>query len=186
MERHSLIRPDVKEKKAMTTATVPLHVAALPLDDLARIRSRGEDDFGNPLIVTTVADAGGSPLRCCLREAKGGERIALISYQPSKIGGPYAEVGPVFIHAEECAGYTEKDRYPHGFRHRRQLLRAYDDAGRIVDAEIAENGDAAEALCASFFLRPDIAYIHSRNVLWGCYMFTIQRPCLSVLGRSAP
>ena len=153
-----------------------LHVEALPSEELARIRSRGTDDFGNPLTITVVGDAGGTPLRCCLREARRGERVTLIAYQPARIGGPYAEVGPVFIHADTCDGYAESECYPEGFRHRQQLLRAYSPDGRIVDAAIATNGDEAEAVCATFFERQEIAYIHSRNVLWGCYMFAIRRP----------
>jgi len=160
----------------MTTMTSMLRVDALAHDDLARIRARGTDDFDNPLIVTVVDSAGGTPLRCCLREANIGERVVLIAYQPATVGGPYAEVGPVFIHAEACEGYTDAHRYPDSFRQRRQLLRAYDADGRIVDAMIAQNGDEAEGGCAAFFARPDVAYIHSRNVLYGCYMFTIRRP----------
>lgn len=163
------------EKRTMKTTTA-LRIEALPAEELARIRSRCADDFGNPVIVTVEEGQGGSPLRCCLREARNGERIALIAYRPSRIESPYSEVGPVFIHADACEGYAEPDRYPEDFRRRRQLLRAYSAGGRIVDAEIGENGDAAEALCAAFFQRPEIAYIHSRNVLWGCYMFTIRRP----------
>jgi hypothetical protein len=152
-----------------------LHVEAIPAETLASIRDRGTDDFGNLLIVTVVNDEGGTPLRCCLREARVGERVTLIAYQPARTGGPYAEVGPVFIHAEPCPGYAACDRYPDGFRHRQQLLRAYSADGYIVDAAIADNGDAAEALCTAFFRRHAIAYIHSRNLLWGCYMFTIRR-----------
>jgi hypothetical protein len=159
----------------MVTTMPALRVEALPPEDLERIRGRGVDDFGNPL-VATVDGEGGAPLRCCLREAQAGERVALIAYRPAMVGGPYAEVGPVFIHAEACDGYGEPDQYPAGFRGRRQLLRAYGADGRIVDAAIAENGDEAEAMCAEFFARPEIEYIHSRNVLWGCYMFTIRRP----------
>jgi len=162
----------------MGTTTTVLRVDALPHADLARVRRRGVDDFGNPMVATVVdaGDAGGTPLRCCLREAQVGERVALIAYQPATIGGPYAEVGPVFIHAEACAGYAAPDRYPDDFRRRRQLLRAYGGDGVIVDAAIAEDGAAAEERCAAFLARPEVAYIHSRNVLHGCYMFTVRRP----------
>ncbi len=162
----------------MGTTTTVLRVDALPHADLARVRRCGVDDFGNPVVATVVdaGDAGGTPLRCCLREAHVGERVALIAYQPATIGGPYAEVGPVFIHAEDCAGYAAPDRYPDDFRWRRQLLRAYGGNGAIVDAAIAEDGAAAEEWCAAFLARPEVAYIHSRNVLHGCYMFTVRRP----------
>jgi hypothetical protein len=49
--------------------------------DLAAVRQTGRDIAGNPFTPFT-ADGDGAPLRCCLREAVPGERIALIAYQP--------------------------------------------------------------------------------------------------------
>lgn len=154
----------------MTTA---FRVSALPPDDLARIRSQRTDDLGNEWVVT-VQDEDGAPLRCCLRDATVGERIALIAWRPSDVGGAYAEVGPVFIHADPCAGYAADDAYPAGFRHRSQLFRAYDARGRQVDNQIVEGRDAEFAI-AGLFASPDVAFVHSRNMLAGCYMFSITR-----------
>ncbi|GAA3304049.1 hypothetical protein GCM10020295_54180 [Streptomyces cinereospinus] len=72
---------------------------------------RDADDAGR--VMTAVTDEeGGAPLRCCLRRSEAGERIALVSYAPlrrwaAETGvdpGAYDEQGPVFIHAEDCAG----------------------------------------------------------------------------------
>lgn len=88
--------------------TVGFHVEALDPDGLDRVRGRGVDDFGNPLAVSVVTDVGGTPLRCCLREAEPGERVVLMAYRPARVGGPYAEVGPIFVHAQRCDGYQER------------------------------------------------------------------------------
>jgi hypothetical protein len=153
-------------------ASTPFRVEAIEPDQLDRIRARGEDDFGNP-VVRLVDHEAGAPLRCCLRDSVDGEDIALIAHQPSKIGGPYAEVGPVFIHADGCAGYAAAG-YPEGFRHRRQLLRAYDADGWQVDNTVVE-GRAAEAGIEQLLARPDVAFVHSRNLMAGCFMFRIVR-----------
>lgn len=150
-------------------------VTAIPAWDLDRIRRRGTDDFGNAVVATTIRDQGGTPLRCCLRDAAIGERVALIGWQPATTGGPYAEVGPVFIHADACGGYPDIDAYPSGFRHRRQIFRAYDADGRQVDNILVE-GRNAEGAIADLFARPEVTHLHSRNVLPGCYMFTVARP----------
>lgn len=154
--------------------TVTFTVTALPAENLARIRARGVDDFGNPIVAFTVTEAGGTPLRCCLREAEPGERVALIAWQPARVGGPYAEIGPVFVHAEACDGYGDTGRYPEGFRHRRQLLRAYDGDGRQVDNVVVDGAYADDAI-ERLFARPEIAYLHSRNPLAGCFMFEVAR-----------
>ena len=157
------------ERQPMST----FRVTAIPSEYLSRIRARGRDDFGNPLVAGVNQEVGGPPLRCCLREAEEGERIALIAYQPSTIGGPYAEVGPVFVHADACPGWTGTE-YPESYHHRVQLLRAYDQAGNQVDNIVVEPGQA-EAGITDLLARPEIAFLHSRNLLAGCWMFTVTR-----------
>lgn len=144
-------------------------ISALPADELERIRARGSDDYGNALVITVNLEAGGPPLRCCLREAALGERVTLIAYRPSTVGSPYDEVGPVFVHADPCPGWSGNG-YPDDYRHRSQLLRAYDHTGRQVDNVIVEPGAAEEGIRA-LLGRPDVAYLHSRNLLAGCWMF---------------
>lgn len=148
------------------------HVEAIPAGRLRTIRTRGEDGLGNRLR-PRPAD-GGELLRCCLRPAAPAEPIGLIGYRPSDLGGPYAETGPVFVHAEECPGYLEPTAYPEGFRTRRQIFRAYGPDGRIVDAEIVEGTDA-EAAIERMLARPEVDRIDSRNVTYGCYMFRVAR-----------
>ncbi len=158
----------------MTSLRITFTVSAIRPSDLERIRSRGVDDFGNPLELTINQHESGTPLRCCLRDAAIGEPVTLIAYQPADRGGPYAEVGPVFIHAEPCSGYLQTDAYPEGFRRRRQLFRAYGPTGRQVHNQIVEPGDQ-EAVIEDLMSRADVDFIHSRNVLAGCYMFAVER-----------
>jgi len=156
-------------------ATSLFRIEPIPAAALRRIRAAGRDDIGNPLRLS-VADRPGAPLRCCLREAQPGERLALIAWQPFENGGPYAEVGPVFVHAEECAGYTEVHAYPDGYRHRKQVFRPYDASGDMVyEAIEVVEGAGAEAAIARIFARTEVAVIHSRNLLAGCWMFSIHR-----------
>jgi hypothetical protein len=158
----------------VTGRRAAFRIDAIPAAELDRIRANGVDDFGNPLAPRVVRESGGTPLRCCLRDADAGERVVLIAYRPSEVGGPYAEVGPVFVHPQRCEGYGANGRYPEGFRHRQQLLRAYDARGRQVENVIVD-GVRAEFAITDLLDRRDVAFVHSRNVLAGCYMFAITR-----------
>ena len=82
------------------------------------------------------------------------------------------------MHAGACAGYADDDRYPEGFRGRNQLLRAYDARGRQVE-NVVVDGAAAERAITGLLARPDVAFLHSRNVLAGCYMFTVRPACVT-------
>jgi hypothetical protein len=149
-------------------------VHAVPGSHLDRIRTRGVDDFANPVVASR--DRAGAPLRCCLREATAGEAVALIAYQPSTLGGPYAEIGPIFVHAEACAGFADPGCYPEAFRHRQQVLRVYDAHGiQVYDLNRIVEGQDAEAAITDLLARPQVSFLHSRNVLAGCYMFGITR-----------
>jgi uncharacterized protein DUF1203 len=148
-------------------------VSPIPPAWLETARRDRVDDAGDRFEPFT-ADEAGAPLRCCLRDAEAGERLALVAYRPAGTAGAYREIGPVFVHAGPCDGYREPGDYPAGFRDRRQVLRAYDRSGRIADAILVE-GSGAEAGIGQLLDRPDVATVHSRNVLYGCYMFAIDR-----------
>ncbi len=153
-----------------------LSFEALPSEELHRIRSIGFDDFGHAVRVFVNDKEPGTPLRCCLREAREDERVALIAWRPlhDAPDSVYAEVGPVFIHADDCPGYQDGGRYPEGFRHRQQVLRSYTAAGDLLDTTITD-GPAAETDILRLLSAPAAAVVHSRNVQAGCYMFAIRR-----------
>jgi hypothetical protein len=153
---------------AMTNELEYLPVPAAGLD---RIRRNGHDDYGN-LLVARIAGAG-APLRCCLRLSTEGEQIALIGYQPSVLGGPYAEIGPVFIHLGDCPGW-DGDGFPQDFVHRRAVLRPYDVAGLMLDGVVAEPG-TGEGELKRLFDDPAVEVVHVRNVIAGCWNFSVRR-----------
>src|SRR4051812_11310103 len=149
-------------------------IAALPADDLDALRRRGTDALGNATVVR-VDDTGGAPLRCCLRDSRAGERLLLVAYSPFDIAGPYAEVGPVFVHADSCDGYPSEGNYPDAFRARTQVFRAYHRDGTIAGGTVVAPEQSQEAAISELFADPDVAFLHSRNMVFGCYMFAIHR-----------
>ena len=173
---------DVMTATEMTTAT--WHVRAIDPGVCEELRRR--DDAGNPPRLMTD-DEGGSPLRCCLRPIRPGERVALVSYAPLRRWarasgadpGPYDEVGPVFIHAGPCAGPAGAG-YPAAVHGSRRVLRAYSADGRILGGrltepdEVADPGSAA-AVLAEVFADPDVALVHVRAVDFGCFTFEIRK-----------
>jgi hypothetical protein len=153
--------------------TSTLVVEPIPAGELQKIRAAGLDEAGNRL-TPQVDTEGGDPLRCCLRESRPGERVLLIAYTPPGTSGAYAERGPLFVHADPCDGYPTPQLYPPGLSHRQQVVRAYDQYGRIADGVLAGNGDHAVAVIHEMLARPDVALVHLRNVGYGCYNFAVR------------
>jgi len=121
---------------------------------------------------TWTDEKGGAPLRCCLRDSRAGERIVLGAVTPPGPFGAYAETGPVFLHADGCQGPVSPG-YPEDFRGRQQVFRAYNGEGMIVGGALVDPGQGQEQVAERLLCAPDIAFLHSRNVVYGCYMFAI-------------
>jgi Protein of unknown function (DUF1203) len=156
-----------------TAGTRELLYQAIPPGELDAIRAAGRDEAGNPLQPQVARDAG-APLRCCLREARPGERLLLIAYSPPGTAGAYAERGPVFVHADRCAGYRTPGDYPPELAHRQQVVRAYDTHGRIADGVLAADGRQAQEVIRELLARPGVELVHLRNVGYGCYNFAVR------------
>ncbi len=63
--------------------------------------SAGEADAGALAGCQTVAD-GPSLCRRCLRNAVVGDPLLLLLYDPFTVKSPYADEGPIFVHADDA------------------------------------------------------------------------------------
>ncbi|ATE52153.1 DUF1203 domain-containing protein [Actinosynnema pretiosum] len=134
-------------------------------DVLARARAAAGADEEHEL--TT---APGVPLRCCLRRA-GAEAVVLFRYRPGAGRGPYAEVGPVYAHAERCAGPEVADGELPLFTAPR-VLRAYTAEGRIHDGVLSGPGSGRVDL-AALLADPAVARVQVRSATHGCFLFEV-------------
>ncbi|HEY6233647.1 MAG TPA: DUF1203 domain-containing protein [Candidatus Elarobacter sp.] len=147
----------------------------MPIDDatVRAVRETLHDAHGNALRVH-VSDSDTAPCRSCLRATPRGTRLILLAHRPFATEGPYAETGPVFIHADECRPYRAQNVFPPDFRPRRLVFRAYDAAGAIHDAMLADGADAEQTV-AHMFASASVARVHVRNPAWGCFDFAVER-----------
>jgi Protein of unknown function (DUF1203) len=156
----------------MTATAFQVH--ALPAQALDAVRTTGVDVSGNA--IERMLTTGGEPLRCCLRNAEPGEQAILFGFEPAIPASPYREIGAVFAHAQPCGGPARVDGYPADWLGKPQVLRAYDRRGWIHNSTRLHDGTDPEAVIAAMLADPDVAQVHSRNVAYGCYMFSISRP----------
>jgi hypothetical protein len=158
----------------MTTTTTTLRVHAIDPARLDAIRATGEDDGGNPF-TPFPASGEGEPLRCCLRFARAGEDIALISYAPFRERSPWREVGPVYVHAERCEG-PGGPRVPAGLSRGPLLLRTYRADGSMDYAHHTLIGaEAVEPMLEDLLDHEEVATVHVRTVLPQCFLYAVTR-----------
>ncbi|SDI84736.1 Protein of unknown function [Actinokineospora alba] len=140
---------------------------AIPAAVLAEVRSKPAQPW---------TAGGGEPLRCCLRNAVAGEELILFNYEPPlPWDSPYREKGAVFAHPADCDGPAATDRYPSDWLGKPQVLRAYDRRGWIHPSTTVHDGQDPQGVIAKQLADPDVAWVHSRNIAYGCYMFTVTR-----------
>ena len=139
-------------------------IDALPGDLLIAVRADPDSE--------QVVAGGGEPVRCCLRDAVAGEGLVLFSFEPPLPLSPYREKGAVFAHAGPCAGPPQGVPYPPDWYGRAQILRAYDTAGWIHPASRQHDGSDPVAALSAVLAEPGVVLVHSRNVVYGCYMFS--------------
>lgn len=146
---------------------VPL---ATEVAETARVRAReGSPDHE----IITTEQAGAYPCRHCLQWARPGERVILFPYASIPPGRPYAESGPIFVHADACPSYAATDEYPADFRSHR-VLRAYNATNDMIDAVVVAD-DQPEPVIAQLLQNPETAFLQARSVTRGCYTFGIER-----------
>lgn len=141
-----------------------------------RLRAGGPDANGMPA-ERRVSDGDGVPCRHCETEVAAGEPYLVAAHRPFSTVQPYAEVGPVFLHADACPRHRPDAGMPEMFRSwERVLIRGYDADERIVygTGRIVE-ADRIEAEAAELLALPRVAFVHLRSARNNCWHARIER-----------
>ncbi|SDX27542.1 Protein of unknown function [Ruegeria halocynthiae] len=151
-------------------------ISALPTEQVQTYRMGAPDGYGNPP-ERAISDGGGNPCRHCLKYIPAGKEMLVLAHRPFPETQPYAETGPIFLCAEPCARYEDKDGVPETLTDSANyLIKGYGSDNRIVYGTgiIAPQAQLTEAV-ANIFIRPNVAYIHIRSALNNCYHSRIDR-----------
>jgi hypothetical protein len=157
---------------------MPFRFKGLPPDSFAPLLQMSDAELEAIGARRTIADdKPGFPCRVSLEDAEPGERLVLLSFAHQKAASPYKAAGPIFVREAARTRYDSTD-VPPVFRLGRLLsARAYDAAGLMLDADVADSGNdgALEALLERLFARADTDYIHLHYARRGCYAARVER-----------
>ena len=151
-----------------------LVVRGLETAEVERIRRGAADANGQPAL-TRIAEGVANPCRHCLDLIAEGEEKLVLSWRPFDAVQPYAETGPIFLHARDCARY-ESDRLPAWFDFLDPaIVRGYDgddwiryDTGQVVP------GPSIDAACRRILADASVAYVHVRSK-FNCFQCRVDR-----------
>ena len=155
---------------------MPIKFQALPTDQVRELQAGGFD--ANEIVAETkVSDGNGNPCRHCLTEIGQGKEMLVLAYRPFASPQPYAEVGPIFLCAEQCKRHPHTNVLPNMFRNwERILVRGYTSdhriqygTGQVIDM------NAVEQVAEQIFADKKVAYVHMRSASNNCYQCRIER-----------
>ena len=140
----------------------------------ARYFEMDESALARHRAVRCVADSKpGFPCRVSLADVEPGSAVILVNYEHLPVDSPYRASHAVFI-GPSTQPFDEAGVVPQALRDRLLAIRAFDGAGMMVDAEIAE-GRVVEPLLVRFLERPEVAYLHAHYARRGCFAARIER-----------
>ncbi|MGE0237101.1 MAG: DUF1203 domain-containing protein [Parvibaculaceae bacterium] len=116
----------------------------------------------------------GYPDRIEMREAAPGETMLLLNHVSQPADTPYRASHAIFVREGAEMAYARVDEVPEVIRLRLMSLRAFDQDGMMLDADVVE-GKEIEGVIARFFANPAVDYIHAHNARRGCYAGRIDR-----------
>jgi hypothetical protein len=151
-------------------------VSGLPLAEFQPLFGLSDEALAERDIVRVVAEADtGYPCRVLLENASVGQTLLLLNYEHQPLASPYRSRHAIFVNEAARQERTFRDRMPAILAQRKLIgLRAFDDAGMMLDAEIVP-GVEVEAAAVRLLASPEIAYLHAHNPARGCFAARIDR-----------
>ncbi len=163
------------EGKGARTMTA-IRITPIPTETAMALWASGPDANGMPP-ERHISDGDGVPCRHCLKNVDAGDAYLILAHRPFDAAQPYAEVGPIFLHADPCDAYADHGQVPELHRGGEpRIVRGYGSDSRIVyGTGRVVTGDEIADYAAELLSRDDIAFVHVRSSTNNCYAFRIDR-----------
>ena len=121
-----------------------------------------------------IADSRpGFPCRVTLDDAAPGETLLLVNHV-SHDGGPYRASHAIFVSEAATEAATFTGEVPPALDRRILSIRAFDRAGMMVDAALAQPGEA-DAVFRTLLDNPAVNHLDAHNAIRGCFAARIER-----------
>ena len=141
-----------------------LHLYGMSDDELMAHGARRYTCDANP----------GFPDRIEMRDAEIGETLLLVNHVSLDANSPYDASHAIFVLEGAVDTYEKQNEIPSVMFSRLLSLRAFDDAGMMRDAKLAQGDDIQNSI-ETMFEDINVAYIDAHNAERGCFAGKITR-----------
>jgi len=151
-------------------------VSGLPLAPFAPLFGLSGEALAERGVVRMEATSPvGFPCRILLKDAEPGETLLLLNYEHQPAETPYRSRHAIFVNESAREPARFEGQIPPVLAVRPFIsLRAFDEAGMMVDGAVAPGAELEPAVL-KMLERQETAYIHAHNAGRGCYAARIDR-----------
>jgi hypothetical protein len=150
-------------------------ISGLPIETFRPLFGLSDEALAARGIVReTAGPEGRYPCRITLEDAKPGQTLLLLNHESHSAATPYRSSYAIFVNEAATETSHMIDEIPPVLHDRPIALRAFDEAGMLVGADLAL-ADDVEAAIERQFARPEVAYLHAHNAAHGCFAARIDR-----------
>jgi hypothetical protein len=144
-------------------------ISALPPAPFATLFTLSDEALAAKGGMRRVVDRSpGFPCRVSLCDAEPSETVILVHYEHQAAPSPYRASHAIYVRPGVAQARPEPGEVPSMLRSRLLSLRAFDDAGMLLDADVVE-GQAVEGVIERLLGVPGAAYLHLHFARTGCY-----------------
>lgn len=150
-------------------------IVSLPLTEFQSFFMLNDDELAQKSARRLVVDAKpGFPCRVSLEDAEIGEKIILVPFVHHDVDSPYRASGPIFVRENSKEARLAPGEVPEVVSSRTISLRAYDDAGMMLNGEVVSGRDLKSRI-EELFANAKVSYLHLHNAGAGCYSCRVER-----------
>ena len=147
----------------------------MPSDEARNLRDGGSDAHGQAPQIA-VSDGDGLPCRHCMQMIEKDAPFLIVSHKPFSTTQPYAEQGPIFLHANFCNPYADDGNLPSVFDSPTYIIRGYDTSERIIygTGGVVEHRSIISR-SQELLGDPETHFLHIRSASNNCWQGLIER-----------
>ena len=151
-------------------------ISGLPIETFRPLFGLSDEALAERGILRRTADADrGFPCRLTLDDARAGDTLLLMNFEHQPADTPFRASHAIFVNETATGTARYVDEVAPALAVREHIsLRAFDQAGMMVDAAVAPGADLAPAI-ERLLAKPEAAYLHAHYAGMGCYAARIDR-----------
>ena len=150
-------------------------ITGLEPSQFAHLIGLSDEELAAHGAVRMIADSRpGFPCRVTLDDAEPGEALLLVNHVSHDGNNPYRASHAIFVSESAGQAAVYQDEIPPALERRVLSLRGFDQDGMMVDAALAQPGEADEAV-RRLLANEWVDHVDAHNATRGCFAARVER-----------